>query len=131
MPPKRPTTSSAMSPSVAKKKRKSLTLKVKLDIIHRHERGEKTNSIACYHGLTPSTVSAILLSSQQTLLRRLVRLYLSCKLKRTTRTRDSAMNKMEMWYISFVCGTMMRPLFTFHRLPASFFPAPRSLPSLI
>ncbi|MPC66027.1 hypothetical protein E2C01_060169 [Portunus trituberculatus] len=52
MPPKRP----AMSSSVAKKTRKSLTLKVKLDIIHRHERGEKTNSIASHHGLTPSTV---------------------------------------------------------------------------
>ncbi|MPC82036.1 hypothetical protein E2C01_076679 [Portunus trituberculatus] len=34
MPPKR----SAVSPSIAKKTRKSLTLKVKLDIIHRHER---------------------------------------------------------------------------------------------
>ncbi|MPC60393.1 hypothetical protein E2C01_054437 [Portunus trituberculatus] len=46
----------AMSPSVAKKTRKSLTLEVKLDIIRRHERGEKTNSIASHHGLTPSTV---------------------------------------------------------------------------
>ncbi|MPC70266.1 hypothetical protein E2C01_064508 [Portunus trituberculatus] len=36
MPPKRPATSPAMSPSVAKKKKKSLTLEVKLDIIHRH-----------------------------------------------------------------------------------------------
>ncbi|MPC88658.1 Sodium-coupled neutral amino acid transporter 9 [Portunus trituberculatus] len=52
MPPKRP----AMSPSIAKKTGKCLTLEVKLDIIHRHERGEKTNSIASYHGLTPSTV---------------------------------------------------------------------------
>ncbi|MPC30312.1 hypothetical protein E2C01_023573 [Portunus trituberculatus] len=42
--------------SVAKKTRKSLTLEVKLDIIHRLERGEKTNSIASHHGLTPSTV---------------------------------------------------------------------------
>ncbi|MPD02071.1 Vacuolar protein sorting-associated protein 45 [Portunus trituberculatus] len=52
MPPKRP----AISPSVAKKTRKSLTLEVKLDIIHRHERVKKTNSIASHHGLTPSTV---------------------------------------------------------------------------
>ncbi|MPC31417.1 hypothetical protein E2C01_024706 [Portunus trituberculatus] len=37
-----------MSPSVAKT-RKSVTLKVKLDIIHRHERGEKTNCIARHH----------------------------------------------------------------------------------
>ncbi|MPC49420.1 hypothetical protein E2C01_043220 [Portunus trituberculatus] len=52
-----------MSPSVAKKTRKSLTLKVKLDIIHRHKRGQKTNSIACHHGLTPSTVSTIFKSA--------------------------------------------------------------------
>ncbi|MPC69120.1 CENPB DNA-binding domain-containing protein 1 [Portunus trituberculatus] len=63
MPPKHPATSPAMSPSVAKKTRKSLTLEVKLDIIHRHERGEKTNSIARYHGLTPSTVSTIFKSA--------------------------------------------------------------------
>ncbi|MPC27254.1 hypothetical protein E2C01_020422 [Portunus trituberculatus] len=37
MPPKRPATSPAMSPSVAKT-RKSLTLKVKLDVIHRYKR---------------------------------------------------------------------------------------------
>ncbi|MPC90145.1 hypothetical protein E2C01_085117 [Portunus trituberculatus] len=40
MPPKCPTTSPTMLPSVAKKKRKSLTLEVKLDITHRHERRE-------------------------------------------------------------------------------------------
>ncbi|MPC14181.1 hypothetical protein E2C01_006938 [Portunus trituberculatus] len=45
MPPKCP----AMLPSFAKKTRKSLTLEVKLDIIHRHERGGKTNSIAHHH----------------------------------------------------------------------------------
>ncbi|MPC27318.1 hypothetical protein E2C01_020486 [Portunus trituberculatus] len=37
MPPKHPATSPAMLPSIAKKTRKSLTLEVKLDIIHRHE----------------------------------------------------------------------------------------------
>ncbi|MPC53112.1 hypothetical protein E2C01_046997 [Portunus trituberculatus] len=58
MPPKRP----AMSPSVAKKTRKSLILKVKLDIIHRHERGEKT-CLPWYHGLTPSSVSTIFKSA--------------------------------------------------------------------
>ncbi|MPC51249.1 CENPB DNA-binding domain-containing protein 1 [Portunus trituberculatus] len=63
MPPKCPATTPAMSPSVARKKRKSLTLKVKVDIIDRHERGEKTNSIACHHGLTPSTVSTIFKSA--------------------------------------------------------------------
>ncbi|MPC82409.1 hypothetical protein E2C01_077076 [Portunus trituberculatus] len=52
-----------MSPSVAKRTRKFLTLEVKLDIIHRHERGEKTNSIACHHGLTPSIVSTIFKSA--------------------------------------------------------------------
>ncbi|MPC09755.1 hypothetical protein E2C01_002376 [Portunus trituberculatus] len=46
IPPKRPATSPAMSP---KKKRKSFTLEVKLDIIHRHERGQKTNGIAHHH----------------------------------------------------------------------------------
>ncbi|MPC97036.1 hypothetical protein E2C01_092324 [Portunus trituberculatus] len=51
MPPKRP----VMSPSIAKKTRKSLTFKVKLDVIHKHERRE-TNSIASHHGLTPSTL---------------------------------------------------------------------------
>ncbi|MPC41096.1 hypothetical protein E2C01_034678 [Portunus trituberculatus] len=59
MTPKHP----AISPSVAKKTRKSLTLQVKLDIIHRHERGEKTNSIASHHGLTPSTFSTIFKSA--------------------------------------------------------------------
>ncbi|MPC98124.1 hypothetical protein E2C01_093477 [Portunus trituberculatus] len=63
MPPKRLATSLAMSPSVAKKKRNSLILKVKLDNIHRHERGEKSNSIARHHGLTPSTVSTIFKSA--------------------------------------------------------------------
>ncbi|MPC45752.1 CENPB DNA-binding domain-containing protein 1 [Portunus trituberculatus] len=57
-PPKRPATSPVMSPSIVKT-RKSLTLEVKLDIIHRHKRGEKTNSIARHHSLTPSTVSTI------------------------------------------------------------------------
>ncbi|MPC89610.1 CENPB DNA-binding domain-containing protein 1 [Portunus trituberculatus] len=129
MPPKHYTTSPAMSPSVAKKTRKSLTPEVKPDIIHRHEKGEKTNSIARYHGLTPSTVSTIFKSAGS------IETVSSLQAKRTTRTRDSAMNKMEslveMWYISFVCSTVMRPLFTFHRLPASIFPAPLSLPSLI
>ncbi|MPC20917.1 CENPB DNA-binding domain-containing protein 1 [Portunus trituberculatus] len=59
MPPKRP----AMSLSVAKKTMKSLTLEVKLDIIHRYERGKKTNSIARHHGLIPSTVSTIFKSA--------------------------------------------------------------------
>ncbi|MPC75394.1 hypothetical protein E2C01_069781 [Portunus trituberculatus] len=54
MPPKRP----AMPPSVAKKTRKSLTLEVKLDIIHGHERGEKTNSIVSLHLLSSIFKSA-------------------------------------------------------------------------
>ncbi|MPC22877.1 hypothetical protein E2C01_015905 [Portunus trituberculatus] len=54
MPPKPPTTSPAI---VAKKTRKSLTLKVKLDITYSQTRGKKTNSIAHHHGLTPSSVS--------------------------------------------------------------------------
>ncbi|MPD03422.1 hypothetical protein E2C01_099060 [Portunus trituberculatus] len=58
MPPKHPATTPAMSPSIAKITRKSLTLEVKLDI-HSHERGEKTNSTARHHGCTPSTVSTI------------------------------------------------------------------------
>ncbi|MPC67600.1 hypothetical protein E2C01_061777 [Portunus trituberculatus] len=52
MPPKR----LAMLPSIAKITRKSLTFEEKLDIIRRQERGQKTNSIASHHGLTPSTV---------------------------------------------------------------------------
>ncbi|MPC25673.1 hypothetical protein E2C01_018797 [Portunus trituberculatus] len=63
MPPKCPAISPAMLPSVAKKTRKSLTLKVKLDTIQRHKRGEKANSIARHHGLTPSTVSTIFKST--------------------------------------------------------------------
>ncbi|MPD02257.1 CENPB DNA-binding domain-containing protein 1 [Portunus trituberculatus] len=59
MPLKRP----AMSPSIAKKTRKSLTLELKLDIIYRQERGEKTSSIAHHHGLTPPTVSTIFKSA--------------------------------------------------------------------
>ncbi|MPC95265.1 hypothetical protein E2C01_090467 [Portunus trituberculatus] len=38
-----------MSLSIAKKTRKSPTFKVKVDVIHRHEKGEKTNSIARHH----------------------------------------------------------------------------------
>ncbi|MPC75723.1 CENPB DNA-binding domain-containing protein 1 [Portunus trituberculatus] len=133
MPPKCTVTSPAMSPSVAKKTRKSLTLEVKLDIIHRHERGKKTNSIAHYHDLTPSTVSTIFKSADS--IKKAGENVSSLQAKRTTRTRDSAMKKMEslmeMWYISFVCGTMMRPLFTFHRLPASVFSTALSLLSLI
>ncbi|MPC36714.1 hypothetical protein E2C01_030182 [Portunus trituberculatus] len=41
MQPKHPATSPAMLPSIAKKTRKSLTLEVKLDIIHSHE-GQQT-----------------------------------------------------------------------------------------
>ncbi|MPC70518.1 hypothetical protein E2C01_064768 [Portunus trituberculatus] len=40
LPPKRPATSPAMSLSIAKKTRKSLTLKFKLDIIQRHDKRE-------------------------------------------------------------------------------------------
>ncbi|MPC34965.1 hypothetical protein E2C01_028370 [Portunus trituberculatus] len=79
MPQKHPATSPAMSPSVAKKKRKTLPHEVKLDIIHRHDRGKKTNSIARYHGLTPSTVSTIFKSVDS--IKRLVRPYLPSKLK--------------------------------------------------
>ncbi|MPC90292.1 CENPB DNA-binding domain-containing protein 1 [Portunus trituberculatus] len=133
MPPKWPTTSPAMLPSIAKKTRKSLTHKVKLDIIHRHERGEKTNSIAHHHGLTPSSVSTIFKSADS--IKKAGETVSSLQAKRTTQTRDSAMNEMESlvekWYISFVCSTMVCHLFTFHRLPVSVFPTPLSLPSLI
>ncbi|MPC41213.1 hypothetical protein E2C01_034800 [Portunus trituberculatus] len=54
-----------MSPSIAKKTRKSLILKVKLDIIHSYERDEITNSIARHHVLTPSTVSTIFKNERQ------------------------------------------------------------------
>ncbi|MPC96004.1 hypothetical protein E2C01_091238 [Portunus trituberculatus] len=57
MPPKHPATNPAMSPSVAKKTRKSLTLEVKLDIIHRHEARKLIALLATI--LTPSTVSTI------------------------------------------------------------------------
>ncbi|MPC73815.1 CENPB DNA-binding domain-containing protein 1 [Portunus trituberculatus] len=131
MPPKRPATNPAMLPSIAKKTRKSLTLKVKRDIIHRHKRSEKTNSIARHHGLTPPTVSTIFKSSDS--IKKAGETKSSLQAKRTTRTCNSAMDEIEglveMWYISFVCGTMMHPLFTFHRLPASIFLAPLSLPS--
>ncbi|MPC58051.1 CENPB DNA-binding domain-containing protein 1 [Portunus trituberculatus] len=130
MPPKRPATSPAMSSTVAKKTRKSLILKVKQDIIHRHERGEKTNSIAHHHRLTPSTVSTFFKSTDS--IKKAGETVSFLQAKRTTQTRDSAMDKMEslveMRYIRFVCDTMMRLLFTFHRLPASVFPAPLSLP---
>ncbi|MPC89039.1 CENPB DNA-binding domain-containing protein 1 [Portunus trituberculatus] len=78
MPPKRP----AMSPSVGKKTRKSLTLEVKLDIIHRQERGEKTNSIARHHGLTPSTVSTIFKSADS--IKKAGETIFSLQAKRTT-----------------------------------------------
>ncbi|MPD03503.1 CENPB DNA-binding domain-containing protein 1 [Portunus trituberculatus] len=84
---------------------KSFTLEVKLDIIHRYEIGEKTNSIARYHGLTPSTVSTIFKSADS--IKKAGLTVSSFQAKRTTRTRDSAMDRMEslveMWYISFVC----------------------------
>ncbi|MPC30311.1 CENPB DNA-binding domain-containing protein 1 [Portunus trituberculatus] len=89
MPPKRPATSPTMSFSIAKKNRKSLTLKVKLDIIHRHE---KTSSIARHHGLTPSTVSPIFKSADS--IKKAGETVSSLQAKRTTRTHDSAMDKM-------------------------------------
>ncbi|MPD06935.1 hypothetical protein E2C01_102772 [Portunus trituberculatus] len=58
-----------MSPSIAKKTRKSFTLKVRLDIIHRHEGDQKTNNIARHH---LDSIYCVLFSSQQTL---------PCKLK--------------------------------------------------
>ncbi|MPC58933.1 Non-structural protein NS1 [Portunus trituberculatus] len=57
LPPKRP----AMSPSVAKKTRKSLTLEVKLDIIHKHKARKLIALLATI--LTPSTVSIIFKSA--------------------------------------------------------------------
>ncbi|MPC64025.1 hypothetical protein E2C01_058135 [Portunus trituberculatus] len=57
LPPKRP----AIPPSVAKKTRKSLTLQVKLDIIHRHEARKPIALLATI--LTPSTVSTIFKSA--------------------------------------------------------------------
>ncbi|MPC70618.1 hypothetical protein E2C01_064872 [Portunus trituberculatus] len=59
LPPKCP----AMWPSVPKKTRMSLTLEVKLDIIHRHERGEKTIALLATTILTPYTVSTIFKSA--------------------------------------------------------------------
>ncbi|MPC89953.1 hypothetical protein E2C01_084918 [Portunus trituberculatus] len=94
MPSKRP----AMSPSIAKT-RKSLTLEVKLDIIHRHERGEKTNSIAHHH---LDSIYCLLFSSQQTLLRRLVRPYLPCKLKEPPELVTLQWIK---WKALWKCGT--------------------------
>ncbi|MPC18009.1 hypothetical protein E2C01_010881 [Portunus trituberculatus] len=61
MPPKCPATSSAMSPSVAKKTRKSLTHEVKLDIIQRHEARKLIALLTTI--LTPSTVSTIFKSA--------------------------------------------------------------------
>ncbi|MPC95166.1 CENPB DNA-binding domain-containing protein 1 [Portunus trituberculatus] len=133
MPPKHPATSPAMSPSVAKMIRKSLTHKVKLDIIHRHKRGKKTNSIAYHHGLIPATVSTIFKSVDS--IKKAGETVSSLQAKRTTQICDSAMDKMEsfveMCYISFVCGTMIHLLFTFHRLLISIFPASLSLPSQV
>ncbi|MPC49124.1 CENPB DNA-binding domain-containing protein 1 [Portunus trituberculatus] len=99
MQPKHPATSPIISPNVAKKTWKSVTLEVKLDIIHRHERGEKTNSIVRYHGLTPATVSTILKSTDS--IKKAGDTVSSLQAKRITQTRDSAMDKMEslleMW----------------------------------
>ncbi|MPC36290.1 CENPB DNA-binding domain-containing protein 1 [Portunus trituberculatus] len=93
MPPKRPAIGPVMSPSVAKKTRKSLTLKVKLDFIHRHERNKKTNIIARHHGLTPSTVSTIFKSADS--IKKAGEIISSLQAKRITQTHDSAMDKME------------------------------------
>ncbi|MPC80782.1 hypothetical protein E2C01_075375 [Portunus trituberculatus] len=72
MPPKRPATSPAMSPSTAKKKRKSLTLKVKLDIIHRHEERNPfvKEEVACMKvDQTNNTYFTLSLSHFNTLIR--------------------------------------------------------------
>ncbi|MPC32685.1 CENPB DNA-binding domain-containing protein 1 [Portunus trituberculatus] len=119
-----------MSPSVAKETRKSLTLEVKLEIIHRHEKGEKTNSIARHH---LDSIYCLYYFKSADSIKKAGEAVSSLQAKRTTSTRDSAMDKMEslveMWYISFVCDTMKCPLFTFHRLPVSVFPISLSLPS--
>ncbi|MPC87938.1 CENPB DNA-binding domain-containing protein 1 [Portunus trituberculatus] len=85
---KRPATNPSMLPSITKKTRKSLTREVKVDIIHRYERGKKTNSIDRHHGLTPSTVSTIFKSADSIK-------KASLQAKRTTQTCYSAMDKME------------------------------------
>ncbi|MPC74683.1 CENPB DNA-binding domain-containing protein 1 [Portunus trituberculatus] len=89
MPPKHLATSPAMFPSIAKKTRKSLTDEVKVDIIHRHERGEKTNSIARPHGLTPSTVTVSTIFKSADCIKKAGETVSSLQAKRTTRTRDS------------------------------------------
>ncbi|MPD06296.1 hypothetical protein E2C01_102101 [Portunus trituberculatus] len=88
MPPKCPATSPAMSHRIAKKTRKSLTLEVKLDNIHRHERGEKTNtlSLLATMALTPSTVFTIFKSADS--VKKADETVSSLKAKRTARSRD-------------------------------------------
>ncbi|MPC70321.1 CENPB DNA-binding domain-containing protein 1 [Portunus trituberculatus] len=98
MPPKRPATSHTMLPSIAKT-RKSLTLEVKLDIIYRHERGEKTNSIARHHGLTPSTVSTMFKSADS--IKKAGDTVSSLKAKRTIRLVNLQLIK---WKVMWKCG---------------------------
>ncbi|MPC96984.1 hypothetical protein E2C01_092270 [Portunus trituberculatus] len=77
LPPKRP----AMWPSLPKKTRISLTLEMKLDIIHRHERGDKTIALLATI-LTPSTVSTIFKSADS--IKKVGETLSSLQAKRTT-----------------------------------------------
>ncbi|MPC43412.1 hypothetical protein E2C01_037059 [Portunus trituberculatus] len=56
-------------------------------------KGKKTNSIACHYGLTPSSVSTIFKSADS--IKKAGETISSLQAKRTTQTRDSAMDKME------------------------------------
>ncbi len=61
---KRPTSLSPSTPRF-KRQRKAVTLKVKLDIIKRHDRGEGTTEIGRAHAIAASTVHSIVQSSEK------------------------------------------------------------------
>ena len=60
MSPKRQAETGAARKGEGLKKRKSISMEIKLDCIRRHEAGEKPTAIGQRHGLARSTVTSIL-----------------------------------------------------------------------
>ena len=92
MNPKRP---ASLLPSTSrfKRQRKAVALKVKLDIIKRHERGEGTPEIGRAHAIAASTVHSIVQSSAK--IKKISQIATSSSATTLTRMRDGAMHNME------------------------------------
>ncbi|KAG7159575.1 CENPB DNA-binding domain containing protein 1-like 12 [Homarus americanus] len=79
--------------NVAKRSRVAVTLDVKLDIVKRHEHGERTSVIGGVHGLAPSTVHSIVKSADK--IKEMAGSTTPMTATKVTRFRDAEMESME------------------------------------